>query len=83
MSVTTKAVHIRSLWPWVLENPDCFVSDDYSIIEYPDVGYIITGDGDIVRPDGTPFDPDDVVTISNEHLSIAKSRKKRAAERGE
>jgi hypothetical protein len=76
--VTTKAVHIKSIWPWVQENPDCFVSDDYSIIEYPNAGYTVTGDGDIVKPDGTQFDPGEVVTISYEHLAIAKPRKKRA-----
>ena len=48
------------------------MSGHYTIISYPNAGYLITEDGEIVRPDGTPYEG----IVSNEHLAIAEGRKR-------
>jgi hypothetical protein len=56
------------------------MSERYTIVTYPNFGYRITDEGDIVQLDGTAFAPGETPSyVSNEHLAIAEERKRRAA----
>lgn len=52
------------------------MSEERYTVKTYDVGYKVTDDGDIVRPDGMSFEPGEAVTISKQHLDLARERKR-------